>query len=82
MGYQKGDEVALYMENCPDYICFWLGLAKIGVVTALINTKQKAESLAHSMNIIDLKSVIFGQSLIESMYGHFYFHSNICTFFV
>lgn len=75
-GYSKGDEVALLMENCPDYICFWLGLAKIGVITALINTNQKAESLAHSMNVIDLKGVIFGQSLSSSMYETYYFCSS------
>lgn len=66
-GYRKGDEVALLMENCPDYVCFWLGLAKIGVVTALINTNLRKESLAHSMNVIDLKGVIFGQSLTETL---------------
>ena len=67
-GFQKGDEVALLMENCPDYICIWLGLAKIGVITALINTNQKTESLAHSMNILDMKALIFGQSYAEGIY--------------
>lgn len=66
-GYEKGDVVALFMENCPDYICFWLGLSKIGVITALINTNQKADSLAHSINISDIKGVIFGQSLAENL---------------
>lgn len=73
-GYQKGDEVALFMENCPEYVCFWLGLAKIGVVTALINTNQKADSLAHAINVIDVKAVIFGQSLAECMYENIYFN--------
>ena len=36
-GYSKGDTVAVFMENTPDFVCTWLGLAKIGVVPALIN---------------------------------------------
>ena len=72
-GYRKGDEVALLMENCPDYVCFWLGLGKIGVVTALININLKTESLAHSMNSIVMKGLIFHQNFGESKHGGFLF---------
>ena len=37
VGLKKGDTVALFMENRPDYIAFWAGMAKIAVKTALIN---------------------------------------------
>ncbi|GBM65611.1 hypothetical protein AVEN_164718-1 [Araneus ventricosus] len=67
-GYSKGDEVALTLDNCPEYVCIWLGLAKIGVVTALINTNVKRDSLAHSVNCIDVKSIIFGRNFLESKY--------------
>ena len=32
---KPGDCVALFMENRPDYVAVWAGLAKVGVVTAL-----------------------------------------------
>ncbi|GBM44709.1 Long-chain fatty acid transport protein 4 [Araneus ventricosus] len=64
-GYSKGDEVALLLDNCPEYVCIWLGLAKIGVVTALINTNLKRDSLGHSINCIDVKALIFGRNFSE-----------------
>ena len=30
LGYKKGDEISLLMENRIEYIGIWLGLAKIG----------------------------------------------------
>ena len=37
-GFHKGDVVALIMENRVEYVPIWIGLSKIGVITALINT--------------------------------------------
>lgn len=28
-GYKKGDIVAIFMENRPEYMCIWLGLSKV-----------------------------------------------------
>ena len=28
-GYRKGDVVALFMENRPEYVCIWLGLSMV-----------------------------------------------------
>lgn len=67
MGYQKGDEVALFMLNRPEYVCIWLGLAKIGVMTALINTNQQEDSLANSINIIDTKALIYDALLTDAV---------------
>src|SRR5471030_3199115 len=35
-GLKAGDTVALFMPNRLDYIAIWIGLNKIGVITALI----------------------------------------------
>lgn len=45
--------------NRPEYVGLWLGLGKIGVVTALINTNLKAQSLAHCVNVAKCKGIIF-----------------------
>ena len=44
---KKGDCVALFLEYKPEYIGIWLGLSKLGVITALINTNLRNESLTH-----------------------------------
>lgn len=58
-GYKKGDVVALISYNKPEYIGIWLGLGKIGVVTALINTNLRSQSLAHCINVAKCKGIIF-----------------------
>ena len=64
-GYKKGDVVGLFMENCPEYVCMWLGLAKIGVITALVNSNLRSHPLIHSLNVAKLKSVITSAGLIS-----------------
>ena len=46
-GIGRGDVVALLMENRPEYLSTWLGLAKLGVVTSLLNTHLTGRSLGH-----------------------------------
>ncbi|CAM9251362.1 unnamed protein product [Ectocarpus sp. 8 AP-2014] len=50
-GLQKGDVVALIMPSCPDYVAIWLGMAKVGVCTALVNIHTKGPALAHAVRI-------------------------------
>jgi solute carrier family 27 fatty acid transporter 1/4 len=54
---KKGDCVALFMENKPEYIGIWLGLSKLGVITALINTNLRTHSLKHVKNVFYLYKV-------------------------
>ncbi|CAC5411588.1 SLC27A1_4 [Mytilus coruscus] len=67
-GYRKGDVVALcFPENRIQYVCYWLGLAKIGVVAALINYNQRDIALSHSINAADSKAIIFTQDLSDAL---------------
>ncbi len=62
-GFAKGDVVALLMENRPELLATATGLAKIGVVCALVNTSQRDRVLAHSINLVKPRAVILGQEL-------------------
>ena len=64
-GYVKGDTVAVFMTNRPEFVCTWLGLAKIGVVPALINYNLRAESLHHSISVTSCKAVVYSSELAE-----------------
>ncbi|MBU1288731.1 MAG: long-chain-acyl-CoA synthetase [Alphaproteobacteria bacterium] len=73
-GLTTGDCVALFMENRPDYVAFWYGMSKIGIVTALINSNLEGDALAHCINIADAKRIIIGteqDSAIRSSAGLF-----------
>ena len=56
---QKGDTVAVYMSNGVEFIGIWLGLAKIGLVPALINSHQRQKSLEHAIIVSNSKVFIF-----------------------
>lgn len=58
-GYRKGDVVALLMGNSAAYVAMWLGLAKLGVITALINTNLKQDPLIHTIRSGKAKSIIY-----------------------
>lgn len=64
-GYKKGDRVALFLENKPEYVCIWLGLSKLGVIVPLINTNLRLNSLVHSITVAKSQAVIFGAELSE-----------------
>ena len=62
-GYKKGDVVALFLESCPEFVCIWLGLSKLGVITALINTNLRLDSLLHCISAASARAIIFGTDL-------------------
>ena len=69
-GYRKGDVVAIFMESRPEFVIIWLGLAKIGVISALINFNLRREALAHCIQISGAKSLIFGAEFTEGLFSN------------
>jgi fatty-acyl-CoA synthase len=65
MGLESGDAVSLFMSNCADYLPIWLGLTRIGVVVALVNSQLAGDVLAHSINIAQPKFLIVGADLAQ-----------------
>lgn len=64
------------MENTIEFVAIWVGLAKIGVVTAWINSNLKMEPLAHCVFTSEAKAIITSTTLaqvLDSTYkeGHF-----------
>lgn len=43
LGVEKGDKIALHLDNCPEFIFCWFGLAKIGAIMVPINARFLAE---------------------------------------
>ena len=68
-GLKAGDVVALMMENRPDYVAAWVGLSKVGVVAALVNTNLEGEGLAYSLNIVGTKKIITGAGFDAAVCG-------------
>lgn len=66
VGLKKGDIAVVYMTNRPEIMFAIYGLSKIGVVSSLINTKQRSSPLVHSINIDPGKVFIIGEELIDA----------------
>jgi fatty-acyl-CoA synthase len=68
-GLKKGDCVALLMPNRPEYMAIWFGLARAGIVTALVNTNLIGRGLAHSVDLVTPKAVIVEARLLTAFEG-------------
>jgi len=68
-GVKRGDCVALYMENRPDYLFAWMGMLKAGATCALINSNLEKKALAHSVNIASAQHLIVGAECAERLAG-------------
>jgi fatty-acyl-CoA synthase len=66
-GLAAGDVVSLLMPNRPEYMAIWLGLSRLGVTTALINTQLRGASLAHCLNVAKAHHVIVDASLMGGL---------------
>lgn len=64
-GFRSGDVITLFMESRNQYVGLWLGMAKIGVEAALVNSNVRQESLLHCINVSQSKAVVFGSELAE-----------------
>ena len=66
-GYMYGDTVAIVLENSPEYVGLWLGMAKIGVCAALINTNLRGDALLHCVTVSDAKAVVYGKQFAAAV---------------
>ena len=65
VGLKKGDVAIVFLMNRPEIMFTIVGLAKIGVISSLINTKQRDLALVHSITHAPGKIFIIGEELIE-----------------
>ncbi|CAH8682298.1 unnamed protein product [Schistosoma rodhaini] len=62
-GFKRGDILLLFMNSCPAYIGIWLGAAKVGVATGLINTNLCKGSLINCIKTLNARGIVVGSSL-------------------
>ncbi|WP_411959952.1 long-chain-acyl-CoA synthetase [Pseudomonas mandelii] len=65
-GIRKGDVVAVFLENRPELLVTILAVAKVGAISALLNTSQTRDTLAHSLNLVAPAAIIVGEELVPA----------------
>lgn len=65
-GIGKGDVVAIFIENRPELLVTILAVAKVGAISALLNTSQTRDTLAYSLNLVAPVAIIVGEELVPA----------------
>ena len=58
LGIRPGDNVAIMLPNCPEFLYIWFGLNKIGAVNVPINVAQRGLGLAHQIEHADSVALV------------------------
>lgn len=59
----KGDRIALYMQNCPQYLIGHYAIQMLGAVVVPLNPMYKEAELEYSINEVGIKALITSQEL-------------------
>jgi len=65
-GVAKGDCVAIFIENRPQLLVTVLAVAKVGAVSAMINTAQTGDALVHSLALVTPVAVVVGDERVAA----------------
>ncbi len=66
-GLRSGEVAALLMPNCAEYVAAWLGLTRIGVTVALINTHLTGDALVHALRVAAPRLMVIGAALAPAL---------------
>ena len=66
-GFREGESIAIFAHNCPEQIGMWVGLARIGIRSALINYSLRKDVLVHSFGVTKPKAIVFSSSLYPAL---------------
>ena len=64
-GIEKGDVVGIYMENRPETLLVVLACAKIGAISAMLNTQKTKSSLMQTIKLVSPRLLVLGEELIQ-----------------
>lgn len=64
-GIGKGDFVALFLPNCPEFVLVWFALSKIGAIELALSDAYKAEFLLHPLRLSGAKWMVTNTELSE-----------------
>ena len=65
-GIRKGDTVCLMMSGRPEFLAAWIGISRVGGVTALLNTNLVDSGLAYCINVVEPKHIVVEAQLFKS----------------
>ncbi len=67
LGIKKGDRVALFLPNIPEFVISYLGILKIGAVAISVNVMFKTAEVSYILNDCAAKAIITTESQSEQI---------------
>lgn len=65
-GLRHGDTVALLLENRLELLACVTACAKLGLISAMLNSSQRGQVLAHSINLVKPRLAVVGEELLAA----------------
>ncbi|MBN8960885.1 MAG: AMP-binding protein [Rhizobiales bacterium] len=66
-GVKKGDRVAVFMPNCPQFHIVFFGILKLGAVHVPVSPLSRAFELAYELNDTEAEVIVAQDQLIETV---------------
>lgn len=66
-GLRAGGVGAVMVENRPEFFAAWMGLSKVGVTAALINTFARKRALEHALHETGSKVLFIGAECLDQL---------------
>jgi long-chain acyl-CoA synthetase len=63
LGVRKGDRVALFLQNCPQYVIAHFGIQKIGAIVSPCSPLFKAHELEYQLGDLGAEVIVAAESL-------------------
>jgi crotonobetaine/carnitine-CoA ligase len=67
LGVRRGDNVSLMLPNCIEFAVLWFALAKLGAVTAPVNTSFRGQVLLNAINLVESRLLLIDVSLLVAL---------------
>jgi fatty-acyl-CoA synthase len=66
-GVRRGDVVGLLSDSRPELLAAWIGLAKCGATTALLNPQLRGRALAHCLESAGVRRLVLGEECLPAL---------------
>ncbi|MCF8024748.1 MAG: AMP-binding protein [Desulfobacteraceae bacterium] len=73
LGIQKGDRVALYLENCPQFVIGFYGIIKTGAVVVACSPMYKKDELQYVLSDAEPKAILLEDNFYPNLKACEYF---------
>ncbi len=65
LGIRKGQAVALFMTNRPEYVIAWFAITRVGAVACPLNPSYKEREIAYQLSNSEAVAVVVQQNLLS-----------------